>query len=207
MAAERNLGSNLGRPAIDWQQAFQHYACLPPDQRSYGTVAAHFDVSVRTVERHGLRERWKERAQQIDRDAADAAAAQLKSDRTNQLVNLEKLIDASEVRYAQNLRSGDVRINPADLSRLYKLRRDIHEERDAQPVQPPPPTADDNANPTDRKLQVLRALRDAGALQRLHDLVDEQTQPSPERHHEDGDTDNGTGSISGNALEPRETDE
>src|SRR4051812_39222517 len=110
MAVERKPGSNLGRPAIDWQQAFHHYACLPPDRRSYAAVAARFEVSVRTVERHGLRECWKQRAYQIDAEAAAAAAAKLTVDRTRKLVDLEKLIDASEVLYAQNLRSGDVRI-------------------------------------------------------------------------------------------------
>ena len=40
MAAERQPGSNRGRPALDWNQAFLYYAALPPEQRDYATVAA-----------------------------------------------------------------------------------------------------------------------------------------------------------------------
>jgi hypothetical protein len=209
MAAERKAGSNLGRPAIDWQQAFQCYASLPSDQRSYGTVAARFKVSVRTVERHGLQERWKERAHQIDREAAAAAAAQLAADRARKLADLEKPIDASEVKYAQNLRSGAVRISPADLPRLHKLRKDIWEDLEAEPLEPTTaPTPNENADSTERKLQVLRALRDAGALQRLHDLVDEPTHASREHHDEDNDAGTAafaTGTAS-EIAEPTETD-
>jgi hypothetical protein len=117
-------------------------------------------------------------APSIDREAAATAAAQLATDRAHKLVDLEKLIDASEVTYAQNLRRGDVRISPADLPRLHKLRKDIWHELEAQPVEPPAPPADEDADPAERKLQVLRALHDAGALQQLRDLVDEPPQPS-----------------------------
>ena len=205
MAAERNARSNLGRPAIDWQHAFHYYASLPSDQRSYATVAARFKVSVRTVERHGLREQWKERARKIEQEAAAAAAAKLVTDRARKLADLEKLIDASEVRYAQNLRSGDVRISPADLPRLHKLRKEIWDDLEAEPLEPSTaPTADEDSNSTDRKLQVLRALRDAGALQQLHDLVGEQPQPSPEHSHHHDDT--CTDSTRHDKAEATETD-
>jgi hypothetical protein len=204
MAAERKAGSNPGRPAIDWQHAFHCYASLPSDQRSYAAVAARFKVSVRTVERHGLRERWQERARQIEQEAAAAAAAKLVTDRARKLVDLEKLIDASEVRYAQNLRSGDVRISPADLARLHKLRKDIHQELEAQPLQPPAASVDEDPASPDRKLQVLRALRDAGVLQQLQDLVDEESQSNPEGPHED---DTATDRTRPNAAEPTETNE
>ena len=42
-------GSDLGRPAIDWEQAFAFYASLPAERRSYQAVADKFGVSVRTV--------------------------------------------------------------------------------------------------------------------------------------------------------------
>src|SRR3954469_24475229 len=104
MAAERKRGSDLGRPAIDWQEAFVYYASLPADKRNYRAVATHYRISVRTVETPGLRERWKERARQVDREAAAAAMEQLAKDRARTLADVEKLIDASEVTYAQNLR-------------------------------------------------------------------------------------------------------
>jgi hypothetical protein len=186
MAAERKPGSNLGRPAINWQQAFQYYACLPTDQRNYATVADRFKVSVRTVERHGLRDRWKERAHEIDREAAAAAAAHLATDRAQKLLDLEKLIDASEVRYAQNLRSGEVRISPADLPRLHKLRKELWDDLDADPIEPATPQPPDpDADSSEHKLQVLRALRAAGALERIHELVGAHHETPPERDRPD----------------------
>jgi len=207
MAAERKAGSNLGRAAIDWQQAFQSYACLPPDQRSYGTVAARFKVSVRTVERHGLRERWKERAQEIDREAAVAAAAKLATDRAHKLVDLEKLIDASEVTYAQNLRTGSVRVSPADLARLHKLRKELWDDLDSAPPEPTAPLADGEADSSERKLQVLRALRDAGALERVHELVDLPPEATdPHDHHDRAGTAGGDGTARTDPNdEPRES--
>jgi hypothetical protein len=186
MGVERKPGSNLGRAAVDWPQAFHYYASLPADRRSYRTVAAYYKVSVRTVEKHGLREHWKERAREIDRVAAAAAAATLATGRANKLVDLEKLIDESEVRYAQNLRSGDVRISPADLTRLHKLRKELWDDLDAEPVEPPTaPVADADTDSSERKLQVLRALRDAGALERVRELVDApHDTPSPFDDHD-----------------------
>src|SRR2546425_8335358 len=99
MSAERKRGSNLGRPAIDWQQAFLYYAALPSDTRSYQAVAAEFGVSPRTVERHGRSERWKQRAGEVDRTAAAAAAARLAEARADRIADVEKLIDASFVSY------------------------------------------------------------------------------------------------------------
>ena len=190
MGVERKPGSNLGRAAADWQEAFHYYASLPVERRSYGAVAAHYKVSVRTVEKHGLHEHWRERSREIDREAAAAAAATLATGRANKLLELEKLIDASEVRYAQNLRSGDVRISAADLPRLHKLRKQLWDDLDAEPVEPTAaPAPDADVNSSERKLQVLRALRDAGALERLHELVDASDDtPSegdePDRQHE-----------------------
>ncbi len=116
------------------------------------------------------------------------------TDRAHKLVELEKLIDASEDRYAQNLRSGEVRISPADLSRLHKLRKELWGDLDAEPIEPAtPPPVDADADPSEHKLQVLRALRDAGALERIHELVDahHETPPKrddPERDHDGAST-------------------
>jgi hypothetical protein len=198
MGVERKPGSNLGRAAVDWPQAFHYYASLPADRRSYRTVAAHYKVSVRTVEKHGLRDQWKERAREIDREAAAAAAATLATDRARKLVDLEKLIDESEVRYAQTLRSGEVRISAADLPRLHKLRKELWDDLDAEPVEPATaPVADQEADPSERKLQVLRALRDAGALERVHELVDGPADTTPQR--DDDDRNDGATRVTQNA--------
>jgi hypothetical protein len=112
MAAERTPQRRRGRPAIDWNGAFLHFAALPPERRSYAAVAAEFAVSVRTVERHGLAERWRERALELDRDALASAAERIVEQRAARLSDLEKLVEASLVGYAQKLREGKVRLGP-----------------------------------------------------------------------------------------------
>jgi hypothetical protein len=173
MASNRKPSSNLGRATTDWQQAFHYYAALPPERRDYRTVANKFAVSVRTVERHGLREHWHERAQAIDAEAATTAARQLATERAAKLADLDKLIDASHVSYAQQLRDGRVRLSAADLPRLHKLRKELWEE----PTNQTPPAADHTAvEPAElfrHRLEVLRALREAGALERLQQLADQ----------------------------------
>jgi hypothetical protein len=184
-APERKAGSNLGRPAIDWNEAFLSYAALPSDQRSYQAVAARDGVSVRTVETHGRRERWKDRACQLDRESAAAAATQLAQDRAVKLADLGKLIDASFVSFAQDLRAGRVRMSPADLARLHKLQQELWALLDAaqEAIPPAEEAPDEQLDPVERKLQVLRALHDAGALQHLQQLVDQA--PAPTGHGDD----------------------
>jgi hypothetical protein len=171
MAVERKPGSDRGRTAIDWQQAFHYYAALPPDQRDYRNVAEHFGVSVRTVERHGLNKHWRASAEEIDREAAEAARATLAGQRATKLSETSQLIDASYVAYAQQLRDGKVRISPADLARLDKLRRELWNESDATAPPPQRRTAAEPADPVAHKLEVLRALRDAGILDRLDETA------------------------------------
>ena len=61
MAAERKPGSDRGRPSIDWEQAFRllRLAAAPRAQLPRGRE--EFEVSVRTVERHGRAGSWKQR--------------------------------------------------------------------------------------------------------------------------------------------------
>src|SRR5580765_6338196 len=125
MPAERKPGSDRGRPAIDWQAAYLFYCGLPAERRSYQAVGDEYQVSVRTVERHGRSEHWKRQARQLDQDAAAAAAERLRDQRAEKLVDTEKLIDASYVTYATQLRDGKVRVSPADLPRLHKLRTEL----------------------------------------------------------------------------------
>jgi hypothetical protein len=158
MAAERKPGSNRGQAALDWNRAFLFYAALPSERRSYGAVAAEFGVSVRTVERHGQEEGWRARALEIDRQAAATAAAQLADQRAERLTDLEKLVEASLVGYAQKLREGKVRLGAADLPRLHKLLRELWEEPEVQASEPyEEPPAEEELDRHDYKLQVLQA--------------------------------------------------
>src|SRR5206468_10935985 len=113
-----------------------------------------------------------QRALAIDREAAATAAVRLAEQRATKLADLEKLIEATYVGYAQKLREGTVRINPSDLPRLHKLLRELWEEPVVDVAPSPPPAATAIEDQTAHKLEVLRALHDAGVLQRLQELAD-----------------------------------
>jgi len=169
MAFERQPGSNRGRPLIDWQQAFLYYASLPAEQRDYQAVAERFAVSRRTVERHGHQDHWKKQAHELDRESVRAAAERLRDERADKLVDTEKLVAATYLTYANQLVAGQVKVTPNHLVKLFALRERIWGLQDdetadqrEQVIQPADPI-----NPTERKLQVLRALEDAGVLDRL----------------------------------------
>jgi hypothetical protein len=188
MPAERKPGSNLGRSIIDWDEAFLHYASLPPDQRSYRAVADQFGVSVRTVERHGRDQRWKEQARGLDRSAAKLAVERLRNERVESLIDTEKLVQASMVTLASQLRAGTVKVRPADLPGLHKLRTVIWEQADSytedetvtqQPV--------DVGDRLERKREVLRALDDAGVLQQLLGRTGDCHHADPENAAADGE--------------------
>jgi hypothetical protein len=169
MATERRPGSNRGRAAIDWQKAFLYYASLPIERRDYRTVADEFGVSCRTVERHGRQERWKHRAQELDRESVRAAAGRIRDKRAEKLVDTERLIDATYRSYATQLVAGQVKVTPTHLATLFQLHAQVWDRVDAETDARPehPARAVDATDPIERKLQVLRALEDAGALDRL----------------------------------------
>jgi hypothetical protein len=181
MVAERKPGSNLGHDAIDWNAAFLYYAGLPPEQRSYRAVADAYAMSVRTVERHGRQDRWKQRARELDRDATERAGEKIRDKRVDDLLDTLKLIEAAVVTFATQLRNGTVKVTPADLGRLHKLRTEIWQMTDTR-------TSDwsaqavpvDSIDPVERKLEVIRALDDAGVLQQL-------LHPDDYDHHSESD--------------------
>jgi len=210
MAAERQPGSNRGRPVLDWDQAFLYYAALPPEQRDYATVAAELAVSPRTVERHGRNERWRERARELDREASRTAAARLVEERAATLTDFERLVEASLLGYAQKLREGTVRLSAADLPRLHKLLRELWQEPPPEPSEPGPaePGGEEPAS-LEHKLQVLEALQEAGLLERRERLQAEQPDQNrqDDRRRDDGrDRDRGgaeRGELPGRDAQPR----
>jgi hypothetical protein len=121
----RPAGSDSGRPACDWEAAFRFWASLPPQQRSYSAVAEQFGVSVRTVEGHGLRERWRERLAAIEAEAAAQADAQLARTRAQQQIAIAKLVDRSFARYGELLDEGSVYVTPADFVRIANLSMSV----------------------------------------------------------------------------------
>jgi hypothetical protein len=165
---QRHTGSNLGRAAIDWEQAFAFYAALPPHQRCYQAVADRFGVSVRTVEKHGRNDHWKQRLQSINAHATAEADAALGEARAEHLVNIAKLIEASLIGYAEELRRGEVPIRPADLQRLHKLWRELNDELGVAnaPTSTSPPEAIAPRS-AEHTAAVIAALRESGALAAL----------------------------------------
>src|SRR5690242_17451582 len=114
-------GSDLGRPAIDWEAAFAFYASLSPQSRSYSAVAMQFGISTRTVETHGRRDRWRERSARIDQKATVAAERRIAESRSDQVVEVLELVRASLNVYGEQLGDGSVRVRTADLPRLAKM--------------------------------------------------------------------------------------
>ena len=106
---------------VDREAAFQYWASLPHDRRSYATVAAEFEISPRTVERYARDGGWKTRLGQIRAAAAEEADRRLGRDQARQLADFQQLIEASCVTYARQLASGDVRITASDFVGLIKV--------------------------------------------------------------------------------------
>jgi hypothetical protein len=121
VATDRSPDSNRGRKATDWEGAFQYFAALPPESRTYAVVADHFGVSRRTVETQGRSGRWRERVAAIEAQAAQQADEQLGRARANQLADFHRLIEASFVAYARQLAGGQVRVTASDLVGLIKV--------------------------------------------------------------------------------------
>ena len=170
--ADRPDGSRRGRPSIDWEEAFGYYASLPDAERSYGAVAEHYGISVRTVEAHGRKEHWRERLAQIKAKAAETADVRLAAERAEKLAEIDLLIDASLTTYAQQIRAGTVKVVPGDLLRLYKLRAEVWAQND---VERDMKVADEVAeqDPVDaeqRKRDLIVALEEAGFFERLRNL-------------------------------------
>jgi transposase len=207
MAAERKPGSNRGRPALDWNQAFLFYAALPLERRSYAEVAAEFGVSPRTVERHGRKERWRERARELDRQASRTAAARLVEERAATLTDFERLVEASLLGYAQKLREGTLRLTAADLPRLHKLLRELWQEPPLEPSglsEPSPTEPGEEPASLEHKLQVLQALQEAGLLeQRERPQAEQLDQDQQHDHPQNDDRDRDCGGAEQDEL-PRQ---
>ena len=82
---------------------------------------------------------------------------------------MQKLIEASLLSYAQQLRNGDVQIKAADLPRLYKLLLELWQQPEELPTRAAVGTGPLERSP-EHKLHVLRALHESGVLD-LPDLT------------------------------------
>jgi hypothetical protein len=164
--ADKGNSQRGARAAIDWEAAFAFYAGLAPAERSYAAVAAEFGVSVRTVETHGRSERWKERLLEIAAETRRRTVDALVEDRVEEIEKLRRLIDASLVGYAANLRSG-MRMSPADLERLNRLSVLLIEEATSPRHTPDGDGHERPERTTEHATAVLNALAETGALEAL----------------------------------------
>lgn len=106
---------------IDREEAFQYWASLPLDGRSYAAVATRFGISPRTVERYARDGSWRQRLREIETEAARRADEELGRRRAKQLADFQQLIEASCVTYARQLAGGQVRITASDFIGLIKV--------------------------------------------------------------------------------------
>jgi hypothetical protein len=173
VARDRPAGSERGRPSIDWEHAFQYYASLADPERSYQAVAAQFGVSVRTVEKHGRVDAWKERLARVRADAAERADALLARQHAEKLHETELLIDATLTSFAQQLRAGSVRVPASDLARLFKLRDELWAQVDQDSSTARATSTEETGGEVDeheRRREIVRALDEAGVFDRLRNL-------------------------------------
>jgi hypothetical protein len=115
-----DAGHSTQHGPVDREQAFQYWASLPHETRSYKAVANRFEVSPRTVERYAREGRWKQRLRRIDAEAAARADEELGRKRAQQLADFQQLIEASCVAYARQLASGEVRITTSEFVGLIR---------------------------------------------------------------------------------------
>ena len=158
----RKPGSDRGRTATDWEDAFAYWAALPPERRQYAVVADRFGVSVRTVQKHARVERWRERQRRIQVQAASELDKRLGHAQAEQTAEIIQIGKATLIRYAEQLRRGDTRIRASEFERISKFLLHLL----AQSEEPLPVTVDHTGSPRSRehKLEVLRALAESGAF-------------------------------------------
>lgn len=167
MAAERAPGSGRGRPGCDWEEAFAFWAALPNEQRTYAAVAAKFGVSVRTVERRGREGGWRERLQAINTSAAATTDLRIGEAKAKTVGQMLKLLEATLVAYAENVRHGQLRTAPADLERMFKLLHVLHAELETPTVRAGHTPALAAVRTVEHAAAVVQALAESGALEEL----------------------------------------
>jgi hypothetical protein len=108
-------------PRFDRSAAFAYYAALGGPQRTFFAVAERFGVSDTAVRKVGRRERWAERARELDRRASREVEKRVVKDRARRITETLELIDLARSELYERLRAGDAELRLADLPALVKL--------------------------------------------------------------------------------------
>ena len=145
-------------------------------------------MSVRTVERHGREDRWRERVQRHKRDAARTVDEELTARQVDALTYHMRLVEETTAWYDEQLQAGTVKVTPSDLVRLI-APTSSSATAIATLAQSVPADAT-MAAPTEEqrlehKLDVLRNLLRAGQLDDLLDVLDPTRTNGNVTHQED----------------------
>jgi hypothetical protein len=104
--------------AIDWDRAFAFFASLEPTERSFQRVADEFPVSYTSVKKHAKAERWIERAEALDKRAAEQANRQIVKARSERIADvIEIAVEARRV-YLEQLKGGEHEVKGSDVAAL-----------------------------------------------------------------------------------------
>jgi hypothetical protein len=145
-------------------------------------------VSVRTVERHGREEGWRERVQRHKRDAARTVDEELTAKQVDGLFAYLRLIEKTTDRYDEHLEADRVKLSPSDLGRLISYHQQVGDRLAALAQSDPgdqgiaAPTKEQRL---EHKLDVLRNLLRAGQLDELLEVLDPTRTNGNVPHEED----------------------
>lgn len=96
------MSSSGYRAKIDWDKAFAFYAVLGPT-RTCGEVAAKFGVSETAVRKNAAAGTWRDRAEVLDRKAAQKAERAVVRDRAGRIADTIRIVDVVRAKIARQL--------------------------------------------------------------------------------------------------------
>lgn len=116
------MASQGYRSKIDWDEAFAFYAARGPT-RTFGEVATKFGVSDTAVRRRAAQDEWSDRAETLDREAAQRAERAVVRDRAERIQDTIRLVDEARRRFEKQLEDPGFVVSGSDLVALVKLEQ------------------------------------------------------------------------------------
>jgi len=103
------------------EEAFAVYASLPPDERSYASVARQLGVSIPTVKRWGAEGRWRERLTEREAEVARRVTDRTTAGEVDARSRQAKLVELGLIKLANAIAKGEIKGTFGDLDRLVRL--------------------------------------------------------------------------------------